>query len=188
VGRLSNKAVKVSKGNLNNPLNRRNKNSVKHVKIMRRHLPAFLAIATTMLLTWSCGSKNVAFCDFKELPKEGWAYGDTISFPTDEMDDSTAVGHIAVAIRHTNNYPYSNIWLEVTHLDSNSRPHRDTINLVLADIYGRWKGQGFGASYQFSESTASISNIMRGQPITVRHIMRVDTINGIEHLGVMLVK
>ena len=54
----------------------------------------------------------------------------------------------------------------------------------LADVYGRWHGQGFGASYQFSRPFNTGVTLVRGDSVTVRHIMRVDTLRGIEQIGI----
>ncbi len=140
-----------------------------------------------MLSLWACGGIDSAFCDFATLPAQGWAYGDTISLTPRYMSDSIAAGHLVVALRHNNSYPYSNIWLEVTHTAPDGRVMRDTVNCVLADMYGRWKGHGVGASFQFADTIPPQVAVTAGSPITIRHIMRVDTIRNIEHLGIMLV-
>ena len=156
--------------------------------MMRRHILTHIFIAATMLMMWACGGNDVAYCDFIQLPQRGWAYGDTVKFSPGDLTDSVLTGHMVVALRHTNAYPYSNLWLEVTRPGSDSlHVVRDTVNCALADIYGRWKGQGFGASYQFTDTLAGHVRLLRGQSVTVRHIMRIDTVTDIEHLGIMLV-
>ena len=128
-----------------------------------------------MLSMTRCAGSEMELCSYNDIPRYGWAYGDTISFATDILSDSVTTGHLIVALRHTNSYPFSNIWLEVTHSGT------------LADIYGRWQGQGFGASYQYADTIPARMEIKRGNPLTIRHIMRVDTLRDIEHLGIMLV-
>lgn len=140
-----------------------------------------------MLIMWACGGNDVTYCEFRQLSADGWAYGDTIGFSTTNMTDSIADGHLVVSLRHNNGYPYSNIWLELTRTGNDGTTVRDTVNCVLADLYGRWKGQGFGASYQFSDTLPNAVRLLRGDSITMRHIMRTDTITDIEHLGIMLV-
>ena len=140
-----------------------------------------------MLSMTRCSGSEMELCSYNDIPRYGWAYGDTISFATDILSDSVTTGHLIVALRHTNSYPFSNIWLEVTHSGSDNIPRRDTINCTLADIYGRWQGQGFGASYQYADTIPARMEIKRGNPLTIRHIMRVDTLRDIEHLGIMLV-
>ena len=154
---------------------------------MRRHTCNLIAIAATMLIMWACGGNDVTYCEFRQLSAYVWAYGDTIGFPKTNMTDSIADGHLVVSLRHNNGYPYSNIWLELTRTGNDGTTVRDTVNCVLADLYGRWKGQGFGASYQFSDTLPNAVRLLRGDSITVRHIMRTDTITDIEHLGIMLV-
>ena len=65
---------------------------------------------------------------------------------------------------------------------------RDTLDIRLADVYGRWLGSGFGASYQreVTVSPAAVVDITR--PVALRHIMRVDTLQGIEQVGIEVVR
>lgn len=110
---------------------------------MRRHTCNLITIAATMLIMWACGGNDVTYCEFRQLSADGWAYGDTIGFSTTNLTDSIADGHLVVSLRHNNGYPYSNIWLELTRTGNDGTTVRDTVNCVLADLYGRWKGQGF---------------------------------------------
>ena len=126
------------------------------------------------------------YSDFKQLPDNRWIYGDTLTF-TPDINDSIASGMLIVAVRHNNTYPYSNLWLEVTYPTSPTDVKRDTINLQLADIYGRWHGKGFGAGYQYADTVSKNVTLFNHQPITVRHVMRIDTLPDIELLGVTFV-
>ena len=66
--------------------------------------------------------------------------------------------------------------------DSLSRP--DTLNVILADMYGHWRGSGTGPSLQVVDTIATGIPLHLGQRIQVRHIMRLDTIEGIEQVGI----
>lgn len=144
----------------------------------------------TMLLSFclgACAPGQNDFCEFRQLPSEGWAYGDTLCF-TPSFADSATIAIPVIALRHNNAYPYSNLWLELSRVSSDSMTiARDTINVRLADIYGRWQGHGFGASYQFADTLLDVKPIHSGETITVRHIMRVDTIRDIEQMGILFV-
>ncbi|MFG6381890.1 MAG: gliding motility lipoprotein GldH [Muribaculum sp.] len=134
----------------------------------------------------ACSSRQNDYSEFCNLPPAGWVYDDTLRFITD-IADSVASGTLTVAVRHNNNYPYSNLWLELTRRSGVDKISRDTVNLQLADIYGRWYGNGFGASYQFSDTVRGITRLFRGDTITVRHIMRLDTLPDVEQLGITFV-
>lgn len=139
------------------------------------------AILLILLTLGACSGGKTDNSVFRDLPAEGWAYGDTVYFVPDTVD-SVSRGTISIELRHNNYYEFSNLWLEICYPDGD-RVHRDTVNLTLADVYGRWHGSGFGASYQFSAPFASQITLHRGDTVRVRHIMRVDTLRGLEKLG-----
>ncbi len=141
------------------------------------------------MLLGACSPGKRDYSRWENLPIEGWAYGDTVSLvPVDTSlrdNDSIVTAALRVALRHSNDYPYSNIWLEVTYRGDGFLT-RDTLNVVLADIYGRWLGSGFGASYQKEMllNPAAVIDITR--PVEVCHIMRLDTLHGVDQIGVLV--
>ncbi len=92
---------------------------------------------------------------------------------------------MTLALRHSNDYIYSNIWVEVGYNTTNGHQKIDTLNILLADIYGRWYGKGLGASFQIQDTISPDMQIAKDSPITVRHIMRTDTLLGIEQVGLI---
>lgn len=131
------------------------------------------ASAIFAALMTACTSAGY-YSGFEDVPADGWAYGDTISF----YADSCVAPVMHIAIRHNDTYPYRNIWLEMS--DST---RRDTVNIELCDIYGRWHGKGIGSSYQIA-APAPFSPAP-GQKFYIRHILRVDTLVGIEQIGII---
>lgn len=143
-------------------------------------------ILTTSLCAYSCSVGHNDFSLYKNLPSDGWAYTDTLSF-LPSIPDSSARGHLILSVRHDNEYPYSNLWLEVRTTMPDHSEKVDTINFLLANPYGRWYGQGFGASYQISDTLPGLTVLTDSMPVKVRHIMRIDTIRNIEQLGITFV-
>lgn len=135
----------------------------------------------------SCGRSGRNYSRWIQLPGEGWAYGDTLKLlPVDTTladNDTSVVRPLYLGLSHSNDYPYSNLWLEVTYHGVKSS-YRDTVNVRLADVYGRWLGSGFGVSYQHEFMLSPDADIDLMRPVEVRHIMRVDTLHGIEMIGV----
>lgn len=151
-------------------------------------LHTLIILLFTLLAAGSCGKRD--YSSWQHLPADGWAYADTISLmPVDTTltdNDSVLNGALHLALRHSNAYPYSNIWLELTYRNSDSHTIRDTINLRLADLYGRWLGSGFGAGYQRELTVSPQTSIDLTKPMRLRHIMRVDTLQGIEQVGIFI--
>ena len=118
--------------------------------ILHRHV---IAIVTILLCALSClngcsfGQDSMAH--FKTLPDDGWNKEMSIKF-TPEYADSSLTYDIALAVRHNNDYQYSNLSLAVDLIGSVKNVNRSNIDFELSDGYGNWKGSGFGAIYQSS--------------------------------------
>ena len=105
-------------------------------------------IAAAMLVLSCCQRKPVmSHAHFIHLPSSGWQQTAPLHF-TPEYDDSTLTYSIALAVRHENSYPYSNLSLAVDLIAIDSTVNRVKVNMDLADEYGDWKGGGFGSLYQ----------------------------------------
>ncbi len=138
-------------------------------------------MATTMALT-SCKPKVNDSSIVINVPSQGWDYGKALQADI-SPSDSVATGQMAIALRHTNLYLYSNIWLEVTVTDSLTTTI-DTLNITLADPSGRWLGRGIATDFQLSDTIPHQYTLHRPATAKVRHIMRDDMLKGVEQLGI----
>lgn len=140
----------------------------------------FLLFQTIII---SC-SHSGEISDYHAVDASGWNYGDTVFFDL-QSPDSVFSGDLSIAVRHSADYGYSNIWLEIIYPPQDSiKP--DTVNLELADVYGNWHGKGLGLSFQHVDSVKSDVDMTLPKRIGVRHIMRIDRLEGIEQLGLIL--
>lgn len=146
---------------------------------------AVLIVLLTAVLLAACRLRHNDYSDFHTFGKDGWAYTDTIVF-TPELDDSVTVAPLTLCVRHSNAYPYSNLWLELEYPVSDSTTRTDTVQLILADDFGRWHGNGSGVSYQFSDTLSHTFKAFRHREIKIRNIMRRDTLPGIEQIGIFI--
>lgn len=92
-----------------------------------------------------------------------------------------------IVVRNNNDYEYSNIWLRLDYSCRES-VHTDTLNFRLADDFGNWLGNGIGGSYQRSDTVLRAIPLDPTKEIKVSHIMRTDTLGGIEQLGIIVKK
>ena len=104
---------------------------------------------------------------YYDIDPDGWRYGDTLKYVF-EPRDTAMTGDLTLSLRHTNDYIYSNIFLEITVTDS-IVTRRDTLDITLADDFGRWQ-------------------LRRPVSIGVRHIMRDEVLNDVEQVGVSFVE
>ena len=73
----------------------------------------------------------------------GWKWMDAREFRVD-ISDTLSMHNIYVQVRHTTDYPMSNLFMFV-HVKGPTGQHRkDTINMILARPSGEWIGRGTG--------------------------------------------
>lgn len=130
---------------------------------IKQEIPTMNKLFIITLITLclgACTSGHNTYSEFRNLPKEGWAYNDTINFiPT--ITDSVTQGNLSIALRHNNNYHYSNLWVEINYPINDSTIKSDTINIPLADIYGKWHGKGIGPSIQIEKTSLKTSKLTK---------------------------
>ena len=97
------------------------------------------AVLLIMVLLPACKNKPV-YMHFETLPTEGW-HADSLCTFTWAPENTTNTYQILFHLRHTNAYPYQNLWLFVTRNEGN-RSVSDTLEIYLADDRGTWLGNG----------------------------------------------
>lgn len=137
-----------------------------------------------LLCLAACTSGHNSYSAYTTIPEKGWAYEDSLSFTPVEID-SVAQGQLIIGVRHSSSYPFANLWLELTYYADSVRQERDTVCVELCDRFGRWYGKGLGASFQKADTLSFPVTLMRGMPVGLRHVMRVDTLPGIEQAGII---
>lgn len=148
----------------------------------RNIIPIMTAIFMTVML--ACNPDPNRYSSYHDISlDDGWSYADTLTYIPLHAD-SVAMGEYWVCVRHTNNYPYANLWIELTYNDQEGKSHADTVNMTLADTYGHWLGQRLGLHYQHKvKATDRVGHVI-GTPVKLCHIMRVDTLKEIDLVGV----
>lgn len=157
---------------------------------MMRH--AIMAAAAALVLATACKEPGPApeSAAFRSLPAEGWVYGDELEFvPVPEPEKTHGDARVAVAVRHTNGYLYSNLWLELsTPLAGYPDSMRvDTVNIPLADVYGKWYGRGLGVTFVTTDTLPGLYHYDIDRPARLRHVMRVDTVADLEQIGLIYI-
>ena len=141
---------------------------------------ADILVVTAAAVTFISCAGGDSVSSFTHIPEAGWAYGDTVTF---EIDSAIHVDQpLSIALRHNDSYPYRNIYIEVA-VESIDGTRRDTVGIDLCDIFGHWYGHGIGSSMQI-ERPAGITIGKTARKVNLRHVMRVDTLKGIEIIGI----
>lgn len=146
-------------------------------------------VTLAVTATIACSGPGNDYSGYTNLPAQGWPYNDSIRYDIEHID-SVATGSLVVSLRYAHDYAWRNIWLEVTTMADSTGivDRRDTVTVDLRDKYGRPHGQGIGVSFQLSDTVAHNVTHRSGSPVYVRHIMRVDTLAGIEQIGISFVE
>lgn len=145
-------------------------------------------IATSVFLAMilaACSDRHTAFGRFTPVPHGGWAYGDTLDIVAASLVKGPVERRMHIGVVHSPDYPYRSLVLEVTYPDG-KQLRRDTVNIELADAYGSWTGSGMGPSYQAEALVTQRAAIPDSCRITVRQVMRVDTLRGVTSIGILI--
>lgn len=138
-----------------------------------------LFLATLALALTAC-RQDIVFSQFVSIPSGEWHVDSVAQFDY-QIADKEAGYQMLVYVRHTERYPYQNMWL---FLDNGIQ--RDTIEFYLADDRGQWLGDkhhGFiempvliEQNYHFSDTGHCV--------MTIQHGMRDSLLRGVTDIGV----
>lgn len=82
------------------------------------------------------------------LPGHEWNYNFRPGFKF-EIKDTTALYHLYFIIRHTEAYPFSNIWICIyTKQPGDTVLEKSRIEIPLAETSGKWLGRGMGEIWE----------------------------------------
>ncbi|MCB9000176.1 MAG: gliding motility lipoprotein GldH [Bacteroidales bacterium] len=100
------------------------------------------ALLFIFLFLSSCDPNRV-YDEYQKTENGMWKWSDKKTFNV-EMKDSISLFNIDINIRHTTNYPKSNLFIFVTTTAPTGASRRDTVEIIIADEHGKWEGNGFG--------------------------------------------
>ena len=147
---------------------------------MKRLIPIII-LAVTFLT--SCRN-DIVYGRFVPISSEQWELDSVAQFDY-TIEDADAVYQMLLYVRHTERYPYQNMWLFVS--DS---MHCDTIEFYLADDRGQWLGDkhhGFIEMPVLLESAKQFPDT-GVYHLTVQHGMRDSVLRGVADIGLEIVK
>jgi gliding motility-associated lipoprotein GldH len=153
--------------------------------MIRKIIPLLL----TVLFFSSCQRKSY-YHQSKTVSDLGWSINQVLGFNDSLSSDVPEVVHFEINLRHTNLYPYQNIWLYVHTKSSDGTTRMDSINLKLIEPNGRWLGSGWGSlydiSYRLPDLTIKKTNPKRWFKIDIQHGLRDNQLPGVEDIGIRL--
>ena len=141
-----------------------------------------------LLFLFAC-DRNRVYESYRQISHKGWHKDSVITFSFNITD--TIQGHnLYIDLRNKGNYPNSNIWLFLSVDSPDGTSLGDTIEYILADNTGKWRGSGLGDLFDnqfiyrsnvfFPHSGTYTFNIQQG--------MRTEILEGIRDIGIRVEK
>jgi len=153
---------------------------------MRPFLSILCLICTVFL---SCQG-NSLYNHSETIPTKGWDLNETLYFQDSIRDDAPVKMHFEVNLRHSNLYPYQNLWIYIRTKTSDGTNRLDSINWTLSEPSGRWLGSGWGSLYSLAHRLPDLSIKKtfgtRWFSVEVQHGLQDETLPGIEDVGIHL--
>lgn len=144
---------------------------------------SFTILLIGCLACTSC-NRNIVYSQFSSIPSDHWSIDSMAQFDYPITDTAIAYD-MHICIRHTERYPYQNLWLFIENGAS-----RDSMNVFLADDRGTWYGDsnnGFievAFPYQTNIHFADTGSYH----LTIQHGMRDSLLRGVTEVGVEIIK
>jgi gliding motility-associated lipoprotein GldH len=156
-------------------------------KLVSRHLClAGMMVALASLLV-ACEPVDL-YNEYQPTCDQGWHRDSLLHFNVPVTPDGELY-NLFLQIRHTVNYQYSDLWMEVvTHNPDSVLLSVDTVRLVLVDNRGIWRGDGAAYLYHLpwlyrQKMTFTQEGEYR---FSLRHCMSDSVVAEITHVGLRI--
>jgi gliding motility-associated lipoprotein GldH len=144
-----------------------------------------VGLMSTLLLA-SCDGERM-YEDFHAFDQGGWEVSDTVAFDLGELDSIT--GQSLVAVRFTEDFPFSNMYIKLIYRDSSKLVLRDTVwNVPIFDTQsGKPLGKGFGNTYT-TYDTLPFTIPTKTKEVLLLQYMRQAELLGVEAVGIKVLR
>lgn len=102
----------------------------------------FLLLLTGVVLFPSCDPHRV-YEQYEAIPENRWDRNHIVRFEVN-ITDTLTPHNLYVDIRNSGKYEMANLWLFIRTISPQGIEILDTLQCVLADEDGRWRGSGLG--------------------------------------------
>lgn len=154
------------------------------------HYPKFIFLISFLIILFysSCDSNRV-FDENFSFENANWDRYKPVSFKI-EISDTISQNQFFINVRNTTDYKYSNLYLFIATQLPDGNISKDTIECILADINGKWLGNGLG---NLKENNILLKNNLvfpkKGTYIfEFEQAMRVEILQGIADIGIRIEK
>ena len=151
-----------------------------------------VTVLTTALLLVGCSEAPVFQADVA-IPDGSWdrAYKPSFTF---NISDTLAKHDVYIDVRHTGDYPFSDLFLFVDLEGPGGRHARDTVECLLADPTGAWFGKGQGFIFADRYKAHVLYKLGDRFPasgtysVTMEQAMRTEKLTGLLDVGISVMR
>lgn len=142
----------------------------------------------------SCTGKTPPiYTHFVNIDPDGWHSGEYCVYDMADADSLTLADtkrnyDILLTVRHTTDYPYNDLWLEIERPTKADSISSHKIEIELSDPNGSWKGKGMQGIYEFSDTLVKGVKLSPEDVLTLKHDMPVASLPGILDLGLIIIE
>jgi gliding motility-associated lipoprotein GldH len=108
----------------------------------------FFVLLLVLAAFFSSCNKNVVYSKYQTFKDNQWGAKDKAVFDV-EISDTQTLNNIWLMVRHSDTYPYNNLFLFVTTKYPDGKVLTDTMEVVMANKNGEWLGSGVGDIFDF---------------------------------------
>ena len=148
---------------------------------MKRLIPVLIIL---MMATLASCHHDIIYSQFCSIPSANWSIDEEAQFEY-AISEIDADYQVLIYVRHTERYPYQNMWLFV---EDNGRI--DTIEFYLSDDHGQWLGDkhhGFIEMPVLYEEDKHFPDTGIYH-LSIQHGMRDSVLRGVTDLGLEIIK
>lgn len=153
------------------------------MKLIKLNSIAFLF---TLISIVSCDSNKV-YDAYLPINPDGWLLTDTLVFEVEMAAQQTHASNYLIGLRNNNEYLFSNVFLFVEIENPLGQKQIDTLQYLVAEPNGKWKGAGVGAIksnvFKYKESQLMEEGIYT---FKITHGMRNNVLMGLEDIGLRI--
>lgn len=146
-------------------------------------------VITLIVILFSACDENRVFEKYEKIPPSGWQKDSMIVFSV-PVTDTLQNHNLLLNIRNDINYNYSNLWLFIKISQPGEIAVSDTFEVMLADVSGKWLGDGFGGikTRQVPYRSGIYFPVSGDYTISIQHGMRDETLEAITDIGFRIEK
>jgi gliding motility-associated lipoprotein GldH len=140
-----------------------------------------------LLMLVSC-RKKTEYEEFVAIP-DAWNNRNLVHFNVN-ITDTVTPQNVYISVRHSGKSEFSNLYLFVTAESPDGNSKRDTVEMALADVHGKWQGKGAASVFTlYYPYKTNIRFPVAGiYSFTIEQAMWIRDLKNISNIGLMIEK